>query len=205
MNCQEIQDQLPEYVDRLLKQSVVAGIEEHLRACQDCTQVLTLYRENVELLGSFPEVDPPAHLAPRIFERTVRGARVVRLFDRFFGIPAPALLSAAAALLIIALAPPFLRMDTAPSRAANKYVHRAWSYTMKMYGRAEGVGQEIATFKNVFVLILDRRVDQIQDELESYSNRKQKNDQQSSQRGYLASEGSRANREGASHHVLRQS
>lgn len=205
MNCEQVQELLPEFADRQIRQALVAGVEEHLRQCPSCSNLLAVYRQNIELLATFPLLDPPADLGDRILERTTRRRGVLAYFDRYFGIPAPVYLSAAAALLIALLSPAFLKMETEPSRAANKYLHRAWSYSVRMYGKAEGMGQEIATFKNVLMLILDQRVDQIQDELENYSTRKEKTDQQSSQRGIIASEGSSLTLQGARDHVLRES
>ncbi len=202
MNCKQVQDLLPEFVDRQLKQTFLAGVETHLKACSECETLLTIYRQNMQLLGSFPEVEPPPDLVEKIVRRTAKPAGFLALMERYLRLPAPVLLPAVSALLILLLGPAFLQMNTVPSRSANKYIHRAWSYSTRLYGKAEGMGQEIATFKNIFMLILDRRAEKVQEELENY--RKQKNDQQSSQTSYITCDGN-GSHQGAINHVLHES
>ncbi len=203
MNCDQVQDLLPEYVDHQVKQVYLVEIEEHLSTCAGCRLLHGIYKRNVQILGSFPEVAPPPDLVERILQRTSRPAGLRTFLERYFRVPAPVLLTAGAMILLALVGPTFLQLDTPISRDANKYLHRAWSYSQRVYGRAEGMGQEIATFKNIFFLLLDRKVEKIQQELETY--RKQKNEQQSSQSVYYLAEGDGSGTQGASSHVLRKS
>jgi len=203
MTCKQVQDLLPEYVDRLLKHAYLVQVEAHLEECGECRTLLAHYRQSVQTLATFPHVEPPPDLVEKIVKRTVRSTSIWSLLDRYLRVPAPVLLPATAAFLILLFGSAFYRMDTSASRSANKYMHQAWAYSLRLYGRAEGFGHEIASFKNIFFSILDRRVEGIQDELKTY--KKQKGEQQSSQSGYVICDGTRAFQKGVSSHVLRQS
>lgn len=205
MNCQQIQEYLPEYVDRQVRHAIAVEIDGHVTDCPECRDLLAIYRQSLDVLTSFPDVEPPHGMAEKIFRRTAGRRGFWTFLERYVPLPQPALVAAAAAVIIAVVSPLVLSLDTTPTRAANKYAHRAWSYSLRLYGKAEGVGQEIATFKKVFVLILDRKVDLIQEELESYSDKKQKNQQRSSQGGILAREGAGGRHGGTESHVLRES
>ncbi len=206
MNCKQVQDLLPEYVDRQVRQLFLRDIESHLRGCDECSQLLSVYRDNIRILGAFPEIEPPTDLASKIFERTARRGPIRAWIERYLSLPPYILAPVFAGLLVAVLAPIFLSNDSA-SRSATKYAHRAWSFTLKMYGRAEGVGQEMASLKNLVFLILDERVEELQEQVQSYKTRKQTNEPQRSQSSYFLCvwDVAGSDPQGADSNVLRQS
>ncbi|MEW6363998.1 MAG: zf-HC2 domain-containing protein [Acidobacteriota bacterium] len=206
MNCKQVQDLLPEYVDRQVRQVFLRDIEAHLRGCDECSKLLAVYRDNIRILGAFPEIEPPPDLAAKIFERTARRGLIRAWIERYLSLPRYILLPVAAGLLVAVLAPVLLSNDAA-SRSATKYAHRAWSFTLKLYGRAEGVGQEMASLKNLVFLILDERVEELQEQVQSYKARKQTNEQRRSQSSYLMCglDSAGSDTQGADSNVLRQS
>ena len=207
MNCKQVRDLLPEYVDRQVRQVFLRDIEAHLRGCDECSQLLSVYRDNIRILGAFPEIEPPPDLPAKIFERTARRGKIRAWVERYLSLPSYVLVPVAAGLLVAVLAPVLLSTDTVGSRSATKYAHRAWSFTLKMYGRAEGVGQEMASLKNLVFLILDERVEELQEQVQSYKTRKPTNEQQRSQSSYFMCvwDAAGSDPQGADSNVLRQS
>jgi predicted anti-sigma-YlaC factor YlaD len=57
MNCEEIQAQLSEYLDRSLGAAPMALVEEHLAACPPCREETALLRETIGQVAALPSVD----------------------------------------------------------------------------------------------------------------------------------------------------
>ena len=49
MTCQQILQQLSEYLDGELDPSLIAGLERHLEHCEDCRLVVDTTRKTIEI------------------------------------------------------------------------------------------------------------------------------------------------------------
>ena len=56
MNCDEIQAQLSEYLDRSLGAAPMALVEEHLAACPSCREETELLSETISQVAVLPTV-----------------------------------------------------------------------------------------------------------------------------------------------------
>jgi Putative zinc-finger/Predicted integral membrane protein (DUF2275) len=66
MNCDEIQAQLSEYLDRSLGAAPMALVEEHLAACPPCREETELLRETIGQVAALPSVEPPLGFTQRV-------------------------------------------------------------------------------------------------------------------------------------------
>jgi len=66
MNCDEIQAQLSEYLDRSLGAAPMALVEEHLAACPPCREETELLSEAIGQVAALPSVEPPLGFIQRV-------------------------------------------------------------------------------------------------------------------------------------------
>jgi putative zinc finger protein len=66
MNCLEIRQQLPGYLDGASRSREHARVREHLDLCEDCREELQRYRRLSVSLGQLEPVAPPPDLAAKI-------------------------------------------------------------------------------------------------------------------------------------------
>ena len=66
MNCDEIQAQLSEYLDRSLGAAPMALVEEHLAACPSCREETELLSETISQVAVLPTVEPPLGFTQRV-------------------------------------------------------------------------------------------------------------------------------------------
>ena len=69
MNCQEVQRELSNYLDRELPVEVCAGIEDHFRTCERCAALLQDMRDIVLALGDERLVDVPSGYGARLYRK----------------------------------------------------------------------------------------------------------------------------------------
>jgi anti-sigma factor RsiW len=126
MQCHEVRDYLPGYLDGALPEErdgfSRAAVTEHLSACDDCRHELSRYQKLGQLMAQSPAVEPPAALGveirtalARVREHVTIGDRLRRFRDRVELIRAnsvaplalPATGGLVAALLVFAVVLPF--------------------------------------------------------------------------------------------------
>jgi len=80
MSCQEVRNQLDDYVDGTLDLPVRRNVERHLEDCADCRSERDSLRDLLQAAASLaPRVDPPRNLLPGIRRAALnRTAEVVR-------------------------------------------------------------------------------------------------------------------------------
>lgn len=66
MNCDEIQAQLSDYLDRSLGAAPMALVEEHLAACPPCREETELLSETIGQVATLPSVEPPLGFTQRV-------------------------------------------------------------------------------------------------------------------------------------------
>jgi anti-sigma factor RsiW len=66
MNCEEIQRQLSDYVERSLGASPMGLIEEHLSDCPPCRREVEMLGETIGQIAALPMVEPPLGFTQRV-------------------------------------------------------------------------------------------------------------------------------------------
>jgi len=106
MNCRDIENNLPAYLENLLSQEEKRKVREHLISCRRCSKTLEDLNQVEALLQDLDEVAPPPWLKQKIMARVREEAQPAKGFFRklfsplYFKIP----LSTVALLLISVLA-----------------------------------------------------------------------------------------------------
>jgi anti-sigma factor (TIGR02949 family) len=66
-NCQELLDQLSDYIDGELEASLCAEIEEHLSGCSDCRIMVDTMRKTIILYREQAPEDLPSDVKDRLY------------------------------------------------------------------------------------------------------------------------------------------
>lgn len=66
-DCQNLLDQLSDYLDGRAAPGLCTEIETHLALCPDCRVVVDTLDNTVKLYRALPESDPPEGAAERLF------------------------------------------------------------------------------------------------------------------------------------------
>ncbi|HEY7559457.1 MAG TPA: zf-HC2 domain-containing protein [Candidatus Binatia bacterium] len=66
MNCEEIQAQLSDYLDRSLGADATVLVEEHLAACPPCREETEMLGESIRQVAALPVVEPPLGFNQRV-------------------------------------------------------------------------------------------------------------------------------------------
>ena len=84
MNCQEVQAQLSDYVDRSLGASRLVLVEEHLAACAPCREDAELLGDCIRAVGALPLVDTPLGFTQRVMSHVRETESEAGFWQRFF-------------------------------------------------------------------------------------------------------------------------
>lgn len=108
MNCEQIELQLSEFLDRLLDSEGSKSVREHLALCPRCSEELAGLAECRRLVASLPAVEPPTGLVMQVMNEirrdTVRPGFFRRWFEPIhFNLPIQATAVASIAVLSIYL------------------------------------------------------------------------------------------------------
>src|SRR5215467_13435655 len=69
MNCEEVQAQLSDYLEKTLSAADLNIIEAHLSACAPCRMETDYLSECIHQVASLPMVDPPVGFTQRVMAR----------------------------------------------------------------------------------------------------------------------------------------
>lgn len=101
MRCEEVQELLSEYLEKLLDPGQSRIVDGHLASCPRCTGELAELAECRRLVAGLAVVDPPVGFTTRIMAHVSEGAEKPFWWRRlFFPLPTKLPLSAAALLVI---------------------------------------------------------------------------------------------------------
>jgi predicted anti-sigma-YlaC factor YlaD len=84
MNCDEIQAQLSEYLERSLGAVPMALVEEHLAACAPCREETELLSETIGQVAGLPVVEPPPGFTQRVMAHVREIEPQPELWQRLF-------------------------------------------------------------------------------------------------------------------------
>jgi hypothetical protein len=84
MNCEEVQNQLLDLLDKSLDSGRAQEIEDHLAACSLCTKELASLTECHRLVSGLPVVEPPVGFTTRVMAEVRGVAHSPGLWERLF-------------------------------------------------------------------------------------------------------------------------
>lgn len=71
-NCQEVLDQLSEYLDEDARQELCRAIEEHLSACHDCQVYVDTVKKTIVLYHADRDIETPVRVSDQLRAAMVR-------------------------------------------------------------------------------------------------------------------------------------
>lgn len=84
MNCEDIQAQLCDYLDRSLAAAPMALVAEHLATCAPCREESELLGESIRQVAALPLVEPPLGFTQRVMARAREFEAQSGFWQRFF-------------------------------------------------------------------------------------------------------------------------
>jgi hypothetical protein len=116
MNCEQVQDQLSEYLDRLIDPENLKGVESHLTECPVCRLETYQLSESIRHVASLPVMDPPLGFTQRVMTHVYEIEQTPSLWQQlFFPWRTKLALHATAAVLIAVFSVYLLQKQEAPT------------------------------------------------------------------------------------------
>lgn len=78
MNCNEISDKLPLFIDNELSNEEMLQINEHIQSCENCKNELEEYKKIIEVLKSLPEEEPPEGYCKRLHDKLTEASAAIQ-------------------------------------------------------------------------------------------------------------------------------
>lgn len=72
MNCNDIKDMLPLYIDEELDDKEKKLVEEHIEKCENCRKELEEYKRIIHMLQNMTEEEPPKGYCKRLHEKLLK-------------------------------------------------------------------------------------------------------------------------------------
>lgn len=66
INCQELLDQLADYLDEDARADLCATIQEHLKACRDCSVYVDSIRKTIVLYHADQKIEAPVRVSEKL-------------------------------------------------------------------------------------------------------------------------------------------
>ena len=161
MNCVDLENILSDYIEKILPTESVRSIEEHLKICPACRQLVEEVSWIVEKCGDFPVIDPPEELEGRILARTAPTKRARALVNLILhprtSIQLSPTYALSASIMILLIIGAIINLPGI-AKNLNRYTHQAYSIGLKYYYGTEKIKEEISTMKEDFPSKLDTGV-----------------------------------------------
>ncbi|HBK86699.1 MAG TPA: hypothetical protein DDZ53_11790 [Firmicutes bacterium] len=100
MNCKDVVELLPLFLDAELEPNLAADVEAHLATCSSCQQLLQDFKREQQILRSLPSVEPPPAWRAELLAQVGVTKRRAKPAWQYF---VPRLGSLAAALVVMLL------------------------------------------------------------------------------------------------------
>jgi anti-sigma factor RsiW len=84
MNCKDIENSLPLYLDNLLSPADMRAVEEHLATCAQCKKELAHLQKAGKLVDELAELEPPPWFKQRIMARVREEAEKKSFAQKWF-------------------------------------------------------------------------------------------------------------------------
>jgi hypothetical protein len=103
MECSDVQEKLSAYVEDIISPEEKQLIDEHLEACDRCSESLADLKKTLEYVGNLREVEPPPWLTQKIMARVRSDAEAKRgiLQKLFFPLHVKLPIEAIAAIFVV--------------------------------------------------------------------------------------------------------
>jgi len=145
MKCRQIEKLLSPYLETELSLEEKALVENHIKECPKCSDLLSSMREARNSMAQIPEIDVSPSLMRRLYE--IPNKKSKRSFD-FFLKPALQPILAAAMVLITVISLYSVNPEREQiNKFINQHIHIGYSKAERLYARAESLTNTLAGYK----------------------------------------------------------
>jgi anti-sigma factor RsiW len=156
MECERIKELLSPDLEDELTQEERQTVDNHLRTCASCAELLSLMRQAKESLASFPEVDVIEGLTEKLYD-LLQKRRKFRFVADFLLRPSfQPIMAAATVLLVFVSFYVFHPERSTINRSLERQFKIGFSKVEKLYAEAESITHTLGEYKdNLLVSIKD--------------------------------------------------
>lgn len=148
MECERIEELLSPYIEDELTREQKNAVDDHLRICPDCAELLALMREAQGSLSSFPEIDVSVELTEKLYA-VPRRKKKFRLVTDFLLRPSfQPVMAAATVLLTLVSFYAFHPERNAINRSIERQFHIGISKVEKLYAEAGSITHTLDQYKD---------------------------------------------------------
>ena len=148
MRCERIEELLSPYLEDELTQEERQTVDNHLRTCADCAELLSLMRETRESLSSFPEVEVSEGLTEKLYELPQK-RRKFRFVSDFLLRPSfQPIMAAATVLLVFVSFYMFHPERSTINRSIERQYKIGFSKVEKLYAEADSITHTLGEYKD---------------------------------------------------------
>jgi hypothetical protein len=154
MGCERIEELLSPYFEDELEQEERRTVENHLRTCTSCAEMLLLLRETKESLSSFPELDVSEALTEKLYDLPQKKKRFGFVIDFLVRPSFQPIMAAATVLLVIVSFYMFNPERSAINRSIERQFHLGFSKVEKLYAEADSITHTLGEYKDNLLVSL---------------------------------------------------
>lgn len=145
MNCKQIEKLLSPYLENDLSQEKKTLVENHIKKCPQCSELLSYMKEAKNSLAEMPEIDISPSLRKKLYKIPKKKFKLS--FD-FLLKPALQPVLAASMVLITVVSLYTLNPDRGKiNKYINQHIHAGYSKAEQLYAKAESLTHSLAGHK----------------------------------------------------------
>ncbi len=148
MECDRIEDLLSPYLEDELTLEEKRTIEEHLRSCRSCAELLSYMEEARSSLASLPEFEVSKDLAEKLYDLPQKKKKFSMVYDFLLRPSFQPVMAAATILLVIVSFYMFHPDRSVIDRAVERQLHIGYSKVEKLYAEAESITHSLNEYKD---------------------------------------------------------
>jgi anti-sigma factor RsiW len=169
MDCTRAEELLSDHLEGKLDLLLAADLEAHLAGCGECRALRSTLAEVVDVLRSYPALEPAADLAERAATSALRARRPrPAMFRVPVGVPAWLQATAAALALLTTGGVLYATQSPAPSRAAARLVDRTVNASVYILERKDRLVEDVRILRVVIGTAFEGRLDRMNDRVDDY-------------------------------------
>ena len=148
MECKTIEDLLSPYLEDELTLEERQTMEEHLRSCQSCAELLSFMEEARTSLATLPELEVSEDLTKKLYDLPQKKKKFSLVFDFLLRPSLQPVMAAATVLLVVVSFYMFHPNRSAIDRALERQLHIGYSKVEKLYAEAESITHSLNEYKD---------------------------------------------------------
>jgi anti-sigma factor RsiW len=148
MECKAIEDLLSPYLEGELPLEERQAIEDHLRSCPNCAELISYMKEARMSLNTLPELEVSEDLLERLYDLPQKKKRFSLVFDFLLRPSLQPVMAAATVLLVVVSFYMFHPNRSAIDRALERQLHIGYSKVEKLYAEAGSITQSLNEYKD---------------------------------------------------------